>query len=152
GVQSLDDSLLERLGRIHSREQVFKSYDILRQAGFRNINLDLMFAIPGQTLEVWRNTLDEALAMGSEHLSCYEVIYEEDTPLYKQLQAGEFSIEEELACAMYDELVEKAEGAGLRRYEIANFARNIGVEQAPLQIPVFACQHNLNYWRGGSFY
>src|SRR5881296_1398457 len=65
GVQSLDDQLLDRLGRIHSREMVFKSYDILRRAGFESINLDLMFAIPGQTLDVWRDTLREALALGS---------------------------------------------------------------------------------------
>src|SRR5205823_6652077 len=77
GVQSLDESLLERLGRIHTREMVFKSFDILRRAGFENLNLDLMFAIPGQTLAIWRDTLDQAQALGSEHLSCYEVIYEE---------------------------------------------------------------------------
>src|SRR5882724_7615240 len=105
GVQSLHPGLLDRLGRIHSREMVFKSFDILRQAGFENVNLDLMFAIPGQTLEAWRATLREALAMGSEHLSCYEVIYEEDTPLFAQLQAGEFDVDEDLACEMYDELL-----------------------------------------------
>ena len=86
----------------------FKSFDILRQAGFDNLNLDLMFAIPGQTLEVWRETLNEATAMGSEHLSSYEVIYEEDTPLYEQLQAGKVDVDEDLACAMYEELVERA--------------------------------------------
>ena len=85
GVQSLDEALLDRLGRIHSREMVFKSFDILRQAGFDNLNIDLMFAIPGQTMEIWRATLKEAIALGSEHLSSYEVIYEEDTPLYAQL-------------------------------------------------------------------
>ena len=90
GVQSLDEQLLDRLGRIHSREMVFKSFDILRRAGFDNLNLDLMFAIPGQTMEIWRSTLDEALAMSSEHLSSYEVIYEDDTPLFAQLKAGEF--------------------------------------------------------------
>ncbi len=140
GVQSLNQPLLERLGRIHSRAMVFKSYDILRQAGFENVNLDLMFAIPGQTLEVWRQTLDEALAMGSEHLSSYEVIYEEDTPLYAQLKAGQFSVDEDLACAMYDELVERASEAGFEQYEVANFARRS-----------LACQHNVNYWRAGSF-
>src|SRR5207302_4917073 len=97
GVQSLDAALLERLGRIHSREMVFKSFDILRQAGFSNLNLDLMFAIPGQTMEIWRDTLAETLALGSEHLSCYEVIYEEDTALYQQLQAGKITINEDLA-------------------------------------------------------
>ena len=108
GVQSLDETLLERLGRIHSREMVFKSFDILRRAGFDNVNLDLMFAIPGQTMEIWRATLTEALALGSEHLSSYEVIYEDDTPLFAQLQAGEFDVDEDLACAMYEELVERA--------------------------------------------
>src|SRR5258705_977955 len=76
GVQSLDEKLLDRLGRIHSREMVFKSFDILRRAGFENINLDLMFAIPTQTMEIWRATLYETMAMQSEHLSSYEVIYE----------------------------------------------------------------------------
>jgi len=95
GIQSLDEKLLDRLGRIHSREMVFKSFDILRHAGFENINLDLMFAIPTQTMEIWRATLHEAMAMQSEHLSSYEVIYEDDTPLYEQLRAGEFSVDEE---------------------------------------------------------
>src|SRR5262245_42698084 len=85
GVQSLDENLLERLGRIHNRRMVFKSFDTLRQGGFENINIDLMFAIPGQTMDTWRATLDEALALGNEHLSSYEIIYEEDTPLYAQL-------------------------------------------------------------------
>src|SRR4051812_35928523 len=128
GVQSLDEALLDRLGRIHSREMVFKSYDILRHAGFENINLDLMFAIPGQTMKIWQDTLGEAVALRSEHLSCYEVIYEEDTPLYAQLQAGEFSVDEELACAMYDELLSAADRGGFKQYEIANFAKNRGVD------------------------
>jgi oxygen-independent coproporphyrinogen III oxidase len=162
GVQSLNAALLERLGRVHTREMVFKSFDILRQAGFDNLNLDLMFAIPGQTLELWRETLTEALAMGSEHLSSYEVIYEEDTALYAQLQAGEFAVDEDLACAMYDELVERATAAGFRRYEVANFARaakpstlrpgTVGEQAEVLEVPAFACRHNVNYWRGGSFY
>src|SRR3954469_2856093 len=112
GVQSLDEALLDRLGRIHSREMVFKSFDILRKAGFENVNVDLMFAIPSQTMEIWRATLDEAIALGSEHLSSYEVIYEEDTPLYAQLQAKEFDVNEDLACDMYEELVARATTAG----------------------------------------
>ncbi|SPE62791.1 Oxygen-independent coproporphyrinogen III oxidase [Verrucomicrobia bacterium] len=143
GVQSLDEALLERLGRVHNRRMVFKSFDILRKAGFDNVNLDLMFAIPGQTLETWQLTLDEALAIGSEHLSSYEVIYEEDTALFAQLRAGEFSVEEELACAMYEELCQRAAAAGFHQYEIANFAR----------LPALrTCEHNVNYWRGGCFY
>lgn len=172
GVQSLDEQLLERLGRIHTRETVFQSFDILRRAGFDNLNLDLMFAIPGQTLEIWRATLAEALALGSEHLSTYEVIYEDDTPLFAQLQAGEFDVDENLACEMYEELILNATGAGFQQYEIANFARdgrrsdgvmeNWSNDPSEAQhsntptlqhsIPSFACRHNVNYWRGGSFY
>src|SRR5215469_11174633 len=159
GVQSLNERLLDRLGRIHSREMVFKSFDILRRAGFDNLNLDLMFAIPTQTMDIWHDTLNEAIAMQSEHLSSYEVIYEEDTPLYQQLKAGEFSVDEELACGMYEELIATSSTAGFRQYEIANFARDAkSVSQLsnnPLiqqPVPALACKHNVNYWRGGSFY
>ncbi len=175
GVQSLDENLLERLGRIHTREMVFRSFDILRSAGFENLNLDLMFAIPGQTLHVWRATLAEALAMQSEHLSTYEVIYEEDTPFYARLQAGEFDQDEDLACVMYDEFVALVSCANLQQYEVANFARDSKPDPAAglgqdrretnhtaksevfdrmraLQLPRYACRHNVNYWRGGSFY
>jgi oxygen-independent coproporphyrinogen-3 oxidase len=153
GVQSLDEKLLERLGRIHSREMVFKSFDILRAAGFENVNLDLMFAIPTQTMEIWRDTLREAIAMQSEHLSSYEVIYEDDTPLFAQLQAGEFSVDENLACEMYDELISSATRAGFQQYEIANFAKDeFKIKNSKLKIPSRACKHNVNYWRGGNFY
>lgn len=158
GVQSLDEKLLDRLGRVHSREMVFKSFDTLRRAGFDNLNLDLMFAIPTQTMAIWRETLKEALAMQSEHLSSYEVIYEDDTPLFEQLKAGEFSVDEELACTMYEELIEHATTAGFRQYEIANFARDVrAAESAPnpgirTPVPALACKHNVNYWRGGSFH
>lgn len=163
GVQSLDEALLDRLGRVHSRDMVFRSFDLLRQAGFDNLNIDLMFAIPGQTLAAWRATLDEALALGSEHLSSYEVIYEEDTPLFEQLNAGQFDVDEELACAMYDELVDRTAAAGLRQYEVANFARprraehpligggSVGPDRSA-DVPEFACRHNLNYWHGGPYF
>jgi oxygen-independent coproporphyrinogen-3 oxidase len=169
GVQSFDAALLERLGRVHTRAAAFRSFDTLRRAGFDNVNVDLMFAIPGQTLEVWRRTLDEALALGSEHLSCYEVIYEEDTPLFAQLKAGRFAVDEDLACAMYEELVQRAGSAGFYQYEIANFARDTRLNgagdrdgrpargtddagSAAIGLPAFACRHNVNYWRGGDFY
>ncbi len=187
GVQSLDEQLLDRLGRIHTRDMVFKSFDVLRHAGFENLNLDLMFAIPGQTLQVWRETLREALALQSEHLSTYEVIYEENTALYAQLHAGEISEDEDLACSMYDEFVAQATAAGFKQYEVANFAKDgrtkarrpqpavhsaESAEGRRLKVqglesgsdpegeeesggadwPGFACRHNVNYWRGGSFY
>ncbi|MBL9168573.1 MAG: radical SAM family heme chaperone HemW [Verrucomicrobiales bacterium] len=150
GVQSLDENLLDRLGRVHDRQMVFKSFDIFRQAGFSQINIDLMFAIPGQTMQVWRETLAEALELGSEHLSSYEVIYEEDTTLYDQLKAGQVDVNEELACDMYEVLIDDAGAAGWMQYEIANFARSPG--GFINGFPSLACQHNVNYWRGGSFY
>ncbi|MEW6158164.1 MAG: radical SAM family heme chaperone HemW [Verrucomicrobiota bacterium] len=163
GVQSFDEGLLDRIGRIHSREMVFKSYDILRLAGFDNINIDLMFAIPGQTMEIWSETLREALALQTEHLSCYEVIYEEDTPLFAQLKAGRFSVDEDLACDMYEKLVEEAGAHDFVQYEVANFAKcraqtssKVANDHRALEtdseIPGWACMHNINYWRGGSYY
>ncbi len=163
GVQSLDEALLDRLGRVHSRDMVFRSFDLLRKAGFDNLNVDLMFGIPGQTLDVWRSTLDEAAALGSEHLSSYEVIYEDDTPLFEQMKAGEFEVDEELACAMYEELIERSAAAGFRQYEVANFARDQRAANRPAGdvpawpdrptgVPAFACRHNLNYWHGGAYF
>ena len=96
-------------------------------AGFERVNLDLMFAIPSQTMPVWQETLRETIAMEPEHLSCYEVIYEQDTPLYEQLQAGEFDVQEELACDMFEELVRVAGEQGFYQYEVANFGRHQGV-------------------------
>lgn len=156
GVQSLDEGLLDRLGRVHTRDMVFRSFDVLRAAGISNVNVDLMFAIPGQTPEIWDQTLTEALALGSEHLSCYEVIYEEDTPLYQQLQAGAFAVDEALACSMYDHLRERAAAAGFQQYEVANWARNstpagpvVELPGVSLEgIPSHACRHNVGYWRG----
>jgi oxygen-independent coproporphyrinogen-3 oxidase len=154
GVQSLHPALLERLGRVHTRRMVFTSFDTLRKAGFDNLNLDLMFAIPGQTLAMWRETLAEATAMGSEHLSSYEVTYEEDTPLFAQLQAGVVREDEDLACAMYDELALRAASAGFVQYEVSNFARSQAASARPAatRLPSLACRHNVNYWRGGAFY
>ena len=150
GVQSLDEALLDRLGRVHSRAMVFKSYEILRNAGFERVNLDLMFAIPSQTMPVWQETLRETIAMQPEHLSCYEVIYEQDTPLYEQLQAGEFDVQEELACDMFEELVRVAGEQGFYQYEVANFGRHQGA--GAFDIPDEACLHNVNYWRGGDYH
>lgn len=154
GVQSLDEGLLDRLGRIHTREMVFKSFDTLRKAGFDNINVDLMFAIPGQIRGMWAGTLREVLALESEHISTYEVIYEEDTALYRQLQAGQFEVDEALACDMYEDFVEMATCAGFQQYEVANFARPR--PSAPLDrsgaAATYWCEHNVNYWRGGDFY
>jgi oxygen-independent coproporphyrinogen-3 oxidase len=105
-------------------------------------------------MDIWRATLAEAMAMGSEHLSSYEVIYEEDTPLYAQLKAGEFDVDEDLACAMYDELVERSTTAGFHHYEIANFAKDTTADlpRSNFSPPARACRHNLSYWRGNDYH
>jgi oxygen-independent coproporphyrinogen-3 oxidase len=151
GVQSLDDALLDRLGRVHTRAMVFKSFDLLRRAGFDNLNLDLMFAIPGQTLAQWQATLDEVLSLQCEHLSCYEVTYEDDTPLFAQLQAGQIHADDDLACEMYEALRDRSAAAGFEQYEVSNFARR-GDAKEPAEVPAHACRHNVNYWRGGAYH
>lgn len=150
GVQSLDEALLERLGRIHTRGMVFKAFEMLRQVGFDNINLDFMFALPTQTMDIWEATLTEGLALGSEHLSCYEVIYEKDTPLFQQLKSRQISTDEDLSCEMYERLMELAGQHGYRQYEIANFARDDRESQGG-PVPSHACHHNVNYWRGRAY-
>ncbi len=147
GVQTFDADLLERIGRIHTREQIYKSMEILRAAGIDNINLDLMFAIPTQTIVQWKSSLAEAVALSPEHLSAYEVIYEQDTPLFKQLESSEIDVDEDLACDMYDALVDFSGEYGWHQYEVANFARHEGDEA--FETPSRACRHNVNYWRGG---
>ncbi len=155
GVQSLNEALLDRLGRIHSREMVFKSFDTLRAAGFDNINLDLMFAIPGQTMDIWRETLARPWRSAANIFPVTKSFTRTTRRLYAQLKAGEFDVDEELACAMYEELIAQATRAGFRQYEIANFARASTARHqdcADEFPPSRACQHNVNYWRGGSFY
>jgi len=145
GVQSLDEQLLDRLGRVHTRSMVFKSFDTLRCAGFGNLNLDLMFAIPGQALEIWRDTLREAIAMGSEHLSSYEVIYEEDTALYAQLRAGEFEQDEESRLRdVTRNWFKRQPRPVFEQYEVANFARRPSVVPAAIRtrdlVATFSCR------------
>lgn len=146
GVQSLDDAVLQRLGRVHDRAGVFRSFDVLRRAGFANINVDLMFAVPGQSLESWRQTMVEAVALGSEHLSAYELTYEEDTPLFHQLESGALDLDEGLAWAMFESLHEIAAAHDLMPYEISNFARSRSGHAG--RLPAYACRHNVGYWRG----
>jgi len=150
GVQSLHPEMLARLGRAHSRQAVFDSFDTFRAAGFDNLGMDLIFAIPGQTLEIWRQTLAEALAMAPEHLSCYELTYEEDTPFFQQWQPGKAEPDEDLACAMYEALLSSAQVTGFAQYEVSNFARRTPGDSG--EIPARACQHNVNYWRGGAYH
>lgn len=140
GVQSFDSTMLKLLGRTHDRAQVEASVRLAREAGFRNINLDLMFALPGQTLELWRETLREAVGLGPDHLSCYNLNYEEDTEFLTRLNGGEFRIDEGVEQAFFLEAQTILGGAGFQQDEISNFAR-----------AGFSCRHNWAYWDGKDY-
>ena len=137
GVQSLDDALLAAIGRIHTAEQAKEAVRMAREAGFANLNLDLMFGLPGQTAEQWADTLKAAIALAPEHLSCYSLILEEGTPLHAQAARGECAPlpDEDAVCRMDDITQQLTRAAGYAQYEVSNFAR-----------PGFACRHNIVYW------
>ncbi len=136
GVQSFDDRLLKAMGRIHRHRDIYQAYHLARRVGFANINLDLIFGLPGQTLENWQATLREALALQPEHLAAYSLQVEEDTPWGRLAAAGNLNLPgEELELAMYQEAREMLAAAGYQQYEISNFAR-----------PGYRCRHNLTYW------
>jgi len=101
-------------------------------------------------MDLWIKTLNEAFSLQTEHLSCYELTPEEDTEFYRRLNLGEYELDEDLSASMYEELVERAENAGLYRYEVSNFGR--GKPKDNYSIPQFACRHNVNYWRGNTYF
>jgi oxygen-independent coproporphyrinogen III oxidase len=140
GVQALDDELLKTIGRVHSLRSAIESYERLRVAGFDNINLDLMFGLPGQTMDHWRNTLEKAIELQPEHLSTYCLILEEDTEFWSLFQKGLIKPNEEQELAMYEAGMETLAAAGYQQYEISNFAK-----------PGRACAHNIAYWEGRNY-
>lgn len=137
GMQAAQPELLRALGRIHTMEQVRDSAAMAREAGIRDLSLDLMFGLPGQTSAMWRDTLDAALSLHPEHLSCYGLIPEEGTPLMADLDAGRLVLpDEEDERRMYDDAISTLAAQGFAQYEISNFA-----------LPGHECRHNLGYWR-----
>lgn len=137
GAQSFDPGELRVLERLHSPPQVADTIRICRAAGIEQLNIDLIFAVPGQTLASWLANLDQAIALGTDHLSCYGLTYERGTPLFDQLHAGQVRrIDQDLEAEMYETTLEHLARAGLHQYEISNFAR-----------PGRECRHNLVYWR-----
>lgn len=134
GVQSADDELLRRIGRIHTFEQVRQAVQTIRKAGIRNLSMDLIYGLPGQTMEQWVSTLAEVLALGPEHISCYGLKLEEGTPLYLRREQETFP-DDDAQAEMYLWAVEALAEHGYEQYEISNFAK-----------PGFASRHNLKYW------
>jgi oxygen-independent coproporphyrinogen-3 oxidase len=140
GVQSWDDQLLATLGRVHSSAEALQSYEILREAGVKNINLDLIFGIPGQTETHWRETLRRTLDLGPEHVSAYCLTYEEDTEYFRILAGGGHSPDAGRDAALFEITMEMLGASGFSQYEISNYAR-----------PGRECLHNLGYWRGEDY-
>lgn len=137
GVQSMDDGLLASIGRIHTRAQAQEAVRLAREAGFDNINLDLMLGLPGQTSAQWADTLERALELEPEHLSCYSLILEEGTPLEAAVAAGKSApLPDEATMEEMDAITaQRLADAGYARYEVSNYAK-----------PGYECRHNVVYW------
>jgi len=136
GVQTLNNDTLKSLDRIHDVQMVYDSVSAIKEAGLTNFNMDLMFGLPGQTLEQLESTVDKMIELDPTHISAYSLKYEEGTEFYKKLESGELEVfEDELDRDMYHLIIKKLGEAGYLQYEISNFSK-AGYE----------CQHNLVYW------
>lgn len=140
GVQSWDDQLLTVLGREHNSAQAEESYRVFRVAGFRNISIDLMFGLPGQSLAQWEETLHKTVSLGPDHISAYCLTYEEDTEFFLRQARGEYRADIETDAAFFEIAMRVLEAAGYRQYEISNYAR-----------PGFESVHNRGYWAGEDY-
>jgi putative oxygen-independent coproporphyrinogen III oxidase len=140
GVQSWDEELLKLLGREHNAPQAEESFRILRDAGFTNVNIDLMFGLPGQTIDQWRATLEKTIALQPEHISTYCLTYEEDTEFFLRHARGEFRQDADADAEFFEMTMAILEDAGYRHYEISNYART-GFESV----------HNRAYWLGKDY-
>lgn len=136
GVQSLNDAELALLGRIHSAKDAGDAIHLARGAGFTNINIDLIYGLPGQSLATWQSTLESALEMAPEHLSLYALSLEENTPLWRAIEDGALpSIDPDLSADQYELAEDWLPARGYNHYEISNWAQ-----------PRRECRHNLTYW------
>ena len=136
GAQSFQPALLAALGRPHTREQILRAYERIRAAGFANVNIDLMFALPGQDEAAWLADVREAVALAPDHISTYCLTFEEDTALWVKLSEGKVKLDPEREAQLYEKTWATLDAAGFAQYEISNFSR-----------PGHACLHNLNTWR-----
>lgn len=141
GVQSFKEKDLHFLNRRHDREQALRAVELCKENGIPNISIDLIYGLPGQTLEEWQENLDDAIHLEIPHISAYHLIYEEGTALYKLMEAGKVApIEEELSVTLFSTLINRLAEAGYLHYEISNFAR-----------PGYFSQHNSSYWTGKKY-
>ena len=142
GAQTFDPERLRFLDRPHGPEAIGAAVATLRAAGFANLSIDLIFGLPGQTLAAWDQDLELALALNTEHLSCYNLTFEPGTALHSAMQRGQIAAnDEELDRELFLHTRARLLAAGFQAYEVSNFARS-----------GHACQHNVNYWRGGDYF
>lgn len=140
GVQSFNERMLKGIGRIHSSQDIYDSVQMIRKVGFDNLNLDLIFGLPGQTLEDWHETLEKALTLRPEHISIYGLMVEEGTPLALNARQIAQLPDDDLQGEMYDIGREVLCKEGYSHYETSNYA-----------LPGYECRHNLGYWRGKDY-
>lgn len=142
GVQSFTDDLLKRIGRTHRAADVYETIEKAQSVGFTNISIDLIYGLPGQTMEDFTDTLDKALALDLPHYSSYSLIVEPKTVFYNLMQKGKLHLPpQDLEASMYEKLMETMEKHNLHQYEISNFART-----------GFESRHNLTYWNNEEYY
>jgi oxygen-independent coproporphyrinogen-3 oxidase len=141
GIQSFHDDELKMLGRIHTADEALEAVNLVKSAGFKNWAVDLMYGIPGQTMEAWKETLTKALGLSPYHISAYELTPEEGTPLWRLIEENSVRMPEEgLVLDMYNYAIDFLQDRGFEHYEISNHA-----------LPGFRCLHNLNYWNRGEY-
>ena len=141
GIQSFSDAMLKNIGRTHTAREGIKAFESARAAGFKNINLDLMYGLPGQDIVKWEKTLQQAVALAPEHISVYELTIEGDTPFAELVRRKRLDLpHEDVTLSMFEQARGILTENGYRHYEISNYARN-----------GFACIHNINYWENGSY-
>lgn len=140
GIQSFDDQILKTLGREHSRTEAMETIPILREAGIPQINIDLMFSIPGQSLESWRDTIETAISLNPDHISAYNLTYEEDTAFIDKLTSGEYHDDPETNAEYFTLAHDLLTAAGYEHYETSNYAK-----------PNKRSHHNLSYWQGSDY-
>ncbi len=140
GIQAWDDATLKTLGRDHSRAEAEETFAILRGAGFPSLNLDLMFSIPGQKIETWRQTLEHTIQLQPDHISAYNLNYEEDTEFFERLRRGQYALSEDRDAEHFYLALDLLEAGGYQHYEISNYAR-----------AGHFSRHNESYWLGQDY-
>lgn len=136
GLQAWQNNILKQLGRIHTLDEFLQSYKLARKLQFSNINIDLMFGLPNQSILEWKDTLKNVVSLNPEHISCYSLIVEKGTPFYNLYEKGELMLpQEDEEREMYDFALDFLDKSGYKQYEISNFAKE-----------GFKCKHNLVYW------